>query len=215
MSPRANQTGLHICVDVDGTLISPKKELRPGAREALEALRIAGHHVYLWSGSGGGHGHWLIEEQGVPVEGCYGKPPMAMLSAWRETGVLGQPDLVIDDDLGDVLREYGGIWVPYSLGGAGDGFLADAVARVRDGRWMTPEQVAILKVFRDYWSEHGYPPSVRDICDRTGRSSSSTIHQHLDKLVSHGYLVGAESLGQPRCLAMPRWARVQAMAFGY
>jgi repressor LexA len=52
----------------------------------------------------------------------------------------------------------------------------------------TPRQEAILDVIRAFANEHGYPPSVREIGERVGLSSSSTIHAHLKTLERRGLL---------------------------
>ncbi len=52
----------------------------------------------------------------------------------------------------------------------------------------TDRQFAILEVIRSFTLEHGYPPSVREIGELVGLSSSSTIHAHLKTLERRGYL---------------------------
>ena len=52
----------------------------------------------------------------------------------------------------------------------------------------TERQREILDVISGFTAEHGYPPSVREIGERVGLSSSSTIHAHLKALERHGLL---------------------------
>lgn len=52
----------------------------------------------------------------------------------------------------------------------------------------TERQQKILDVIRAFTVERGYPPSVREIGERVGLSSSSTIHAHLKALERHGLL---------------------------
>ncbi len=52
----------------------------------------------------------------------------------------------------------------------------------------TERQRRILEVIRDFTSERGYPPSVREIGERVGLSSSSTIHAHLKTLERRGFI---------------------------
>ena len=52
----------------------------------------------------------------------------------------------------------------------------------------TERQSAILEVIRTFTSEHGYPPSVREIGELVGLSSSSTIHAHLKTLERRGFI---------------------------
>jgi repressor LexA len=53
----------------------------------------------------------------------------------------------------------------------------------------TERQQRILDVIRAFTSEHGYPPSVREIGERVGLSSSSTIHAHLKALERRGLIL--------------------------
>jgi repressor LexA len=55
-------------------------------------------------------------------------------------------------------------------------------------RATTDKQQRILDVIRSFSSEHGYPPSVREIGERVGLSSSSTVQSHLKTLERRGLL---------------------------
>jgi repressor LexA len=50
----------------------------------------------------------------------------------------------------------------------------------------TERQARILEVIRDFTEERGYPPSVREIGERVGLSSSSTVQSHLKTLEKRG-----------------------------
>ena len=52
----------------------------------------------------------------------------------------------------------------------------------------TDKQQRILQVIRDFTAEQGYPPSVREIGERVGLSSSSTVQSHLKTLERRGLL---------------------------
>ena len=52
----------------------------------------------------------------------------------------------------------------------------------------TERQRSILSVIRAFTAERGYPPSVREIGERVGLSSSSTIHAHLKALERRGMI---------------------------
>jgi repressor LexA len=52
----------------------------------------------------------------------------------------------------------------------------------------TERQQRILEVIRTFTRERGYPPSVREIGERVGLSSSSTIHAHLKALERRGLI---------------------------
>ena len=53
----------------------------------------------------------------------------------------------------------------------------------------TERQQRILDVIRAFTAERGYPPSVREIGERVGLSSSSTIHAHLKALERRGLIL--------------------------
>lgn len=53
---------------------------------------------------------------------------------------------------------------------------------------LTPKQAAILEVIKKNIRQKGYPPSVREIGQAVGLSSSSTVHGYLKKLESKGHL---------------------------
>jgi repressor LexA len=53
---------------------------------------------------------------------------------------------------------------------------------------LTPKQAAILTFIKDNIRKKGYPPSVREIGQAVGLSSSSTVHGYLKKLEDKGYL---------------------------
>jgi len=52
----------------------------------------------------------------------------------------------------------------------------------------TDRQQRILDAIRAYTAERGYPPSVREIGERVGLSSSSTVQSHLKTLERRGLL---------------------------
>ena len=52
----------------------------------------------------------------------------------------------------------------------------------------TERQKSILDAINAFTSERGYPPSVREIGERVGLSSSSTIHAHLKALEKRGMI---------------------------
>jgi repressor LexA len=52
----------------------------------------------------------------------------------------------------------------------------------------TERQQHILRAITEFKAERGYPPSVREIGERVGLSSSSTIHAHLKALEKRGLI---------------------------
>lgn len=53
---------------------------------------------------------------------------------------------------------------------------------------LTHRQEEILNFIRKVVRERGYPPSVREIGEAVGLSSSSTVHGHLDRLEEKGLI---------------------------
>ena len=53
---------------------------------------------------------------------------------------------------------------------------------------LTPRQMQILEYIRREVRTKNYPPSVREIGEAVGLSSSSTVHAHLSKLEQKGFI---------------------------
>lgn len=53
---------------------------------------------------------------------------------------------------------------------------------------LTDRQRTILECIEQSMRDRGYPPSVREIGEAVGLSSSSTVHSHLKSLQKQGYL---------------------------
>src|SRR5207245_11405495 len=70
------------------------------------------------------------------------------------------------------------------------------------GKGLTRRQREILTFVQRYADAHGYPPSVREIGQALGLTSSSTVHSHLSALGKKGYLRRAAS--KPRALEVLR-----------
>ncbi|HEY0394323.1 MAG TPA: transcriptional repressor LexA [Candidatus Elarobacter sp.] len=69
-------------------------------------------------------------------------------------------------------------------------------------RATTEKQQRILNVIREFTSSRGYPPSVREIGERVGLSSSSTVQSHLKTLERRGLLTRDPT--KPRALVARR-----------
>ena len=54
---------------------------------------------------------------------------------------------------------------------------------------LTPRQRQVVEFIDAEVRRRGYPPSVREIGEAVGLSSSSTVHAHLAALQDKGYLV--------------------------
>ena len=55
------------------------------------------------------------------------------------------------------------------------------------------KQKKILEFVTEYMNENGYPPSIREICQGVGLSSTSTVHAHLETLKKNGLLEKADA----------------------
>lgn len=53
---------------------------------------------------------------------------------------------------------------------------------------LSERQQNILKFVGEYITENGYPPSIREIGDATGTSSTSVVSYNLERLEEKGYL---------------------------
>jgi len=53
---------------------------------------------------------------------------------------------------------------------------------------LTAKQQMILNFLKTEIKQNGYPPTVREICDAVGLSSTSTVHAHLETLERKGYI---------------------------
>lgn len=58
----------------------------------------------------------------------------------------------------------------------------------KSSRSLTKRQRDILDFIEQSVLERNYPPSIREIGEAIGLSSSSTVHSHLKSLESKGYL---------------------------
>ena len=54
---------------------------------------------------------------------------------------------------------------------------------------LTPKQNDIYQVIKRYYNTYGYFPTIREICELSGRSSTSTIKDYLNKLEKKGCIM--------------------------
>jgi repressor LexA len=59
-------------------------------------------------------------------------------------------------------------------------------AKMSPSATLSERQQEILAFLKDFIMENGYPPSVREIGEAVGLSSSSTVHSHLSTLEDRG-----------------------------
>ncbi|MCT7669625.1 MAG: transcriptional regulator [Lactobacillus iners] len=60
------------------------------------------------------------------------------------------------------------------------------------------KQLAILSFIYNYISKNNFPPTVREICDGIGLSSTATVHGHLLRLEKKGWIV--RNAAKPRAI---------------
>jgi repressor LexA len=53
---------------------------------------------------------------------------------------------------------------------------------------LTTRQRRILEFIRDAVNDRGYPPSIREICDEVGLTSTSSVHSQLQTLEKKGFI---------------------------
>jgi repressor LexA len=53
---------------------------------------------------------------------------------------------------------------------------------------LSDRQVRILEVLDSFQKKNGYPPSIRQICDKASISSTSVVNYYLDQLEEIGYI---------------------------
>lgn len=58
----------------------------------------------------------------------------------------------------------------------------------RRAKGLTDRQKKILEVLERFQTQFGYPPSIREICDKTAISSTSVVNYYLDQLEDLGYI---------------------------
>ena len=66
---------------------------------------------------------------------------------------------------------------------------------------LTRKQQEIYNFILSFTTEHGYPPSVREIGSAVGLKSPSTVHFHMKGLEEAGVIIKAE--GKTRAISLP------------
>ena len=65
---------------------------------------------------------------------------------------------------------------------------------------LSEKQNKVLDAIIRYKQIHGFPPTVREICDLTGYKSTSSVASHLKVLREKGMITWAESM--PRTITV-------------
>ena len=73
---------------------------------------------------------------------------------------------------------------------------------------LTKKQEDVLQFIKKYISEHKYPPAIRDICKGLNLNSPATVHSHLAKIESKGYLKKDNS--KNKTISVPLLGKVTA-----
>ena len=58
---------------------------------------------------------------------------------------------------------------------------------------LTEKQTVVLNFVKKYMAEHGYPPTIREICAGVNLSSTATVFVHIKNLEKNGYLKTANN----------------------
>ena len=53
---------------------------------------------------------------------------------------------------------------------------------------LSDRQKRILEVLESFQEQHGYPPSIREICNKADISSTSVVNYYLDQLEEMGHI---------------------------
>ncbi len=53
---------------------------------------------------------------------------------------------------------------------------------------LSEKHTRVLHVLESYTEKHGYPPTIREICDRANLSSTSVANYYLERLEEKGYI---------------------------
>lgn len=105
---------VRVCFDVDDTLLTWNKRLRPFAREVMAAVAEAGVEIYVWSGVGVRWEVVYAYDLRPYVIDCYEKPLSRHRERLAELGVPFVPDHVVDDDT-EIVQVFGGTHVSAPL----------------------------------------------------------------------------------------------------
>ena len=64
--------------------------------------------------------------------------------------------------------------------------MAESGSALNGTHWPASTTDLVLQAIKTFWAEEGYSPSIRDIMDATGISSTSVVWYHIDKLARAG-----------------------------
>lgn len=73
---------------------------------------------------------------------------------------------------------------------------------------LSPPQRAVLIFVAGHMQHNGYAPTIREICDNAGISSTSMASYYLDALERKGYISRTPSISRS---IVPDWDRINEM----
>lgn len=59
---------------------------------------------------------------------------------------------------------------------------------MNERKWSSDSKQRVLEAVILFFKKHGYSPTIREICDLTGLTSTSSVHYHISRLVAEGKL---------------------------
>ncbi len=71
------------------------------------------------------------------------------------------------------------------------------------GSRLTERQRQILRIIRNYLEDYGYPPTIREIGDAVGISSTSVVSYNLKRLEEMGYIIRSPDVSRGLRLVDP------------
>ncbi len=73
---------------------------------------------------------------------------------------------------------------------------------------LSDRQVRVLGVLESFQQKNGYPPSIREICDKANISSTSVVNYYLDQLEDMGYIERDQGISRGIRLVKPAFEPV-------
>jgi repressor LexA len=67
---------------------------------------------------------------------------------------------------------------------------------MQDYESLSEKQKAILRVIKEWLTQRGYPPTIRDIGNAVGISSTSVVNYNLNKLVEAGFVSRSKTVSR-------------------
>lgn len=64
-------------------------------------------------------------------------------------------------------------------------------------------RMIVLNQIVAYIKEHGYAPTIRELCVLTGLKSTSSVHSHVQNLIKEGKLETDHDFSNPRAIRVP------------